>query len=445
MAKWGQIYLQKMKSVPFLLFLFAASPFCFADRSARADVSPGDVVDRTNWRAAEGLLPPSVLEWVKKGDYVIPIGKLDYEVGWEAEYLAASERNLGRFSLDGDGGIIDPASGRRPQYVYGFPFPRIDATDPRAAEKIMWNKWHTLYKGTQNNFPFKIFWVGRGGFEREISAEEYVYYYDGRIGGAVANPDRTESKEIARVVAPSYVDGITLLTWRFLDDRPDQVWAYLPALRRVRQATAANRSDGFVGSDFIPDDANIWFGKNQSFTWALIGEQDVLVPTPGPSPQKIRPGERWENGLEWITTADFPTAAYGFMQGSAWKGAPWAPVRHIWVKRPVWVIEGTPRDRYYSFGRHVFYVDRGNFEAWYKIVYDHQGEYRKTVYKDLAPAWNADGSRRFTALSFELASDEKTDHTCVSEAGSAQNLFRFNTNTVNESMFTAGALIRRGK
>jgi len=69
--------------VGLLLFSALRSPLL-------ADVQPGDRIDRTNWQRAEGLLPPSVLNWVKKGDYVLSIGKLDYEVAWEPEYLRAS-------------------------------------------------------------------------------------------------------------------------------------------------------------------------------------------------------------------------------------------------------------------------------------------------------------------------------------------------------------------
>ena len=126
-----------------------------------ADVEPGDRIDRTNWQKVEALLPLPVLNWVRRGDYELSIGKLDYEIAWEPEYVAASEANRGKFSLDAEGGIVDPQTGRRPDYIYGFPFPHVDPADPRAGEKILWNKWHALFKGTQNNFPFKIFWVGR--------------------------------------------------------------------------------------------------------------------------------------------------------------------------------------------------------------------------------------------------------------------------------------------
>lgn len=34
--------------------------------AARADVAPGDVIDKTNWEKAQGLLPEPVLDWVKK-------------------------------------------------------------------------------------------------------------------------------------------------------------------------------------------------------------------------------------------------------------------------------------------------------------------------------------------------------------------------------------------
>ena len=45
---------------------------------ARADVVPGDVIDKTNWEKAQGLLPEPVLDWVKKGDFILDIHALKY-------------------------------------------------------------------------------------------------------------------------------------------------------------------------------------------------------------------------------------------------------------------------------------------------------------------------------------------------------------------------------
>ena len=50
----------------------------------------------------------------------------------------------------------------------------------------------------------------------------------------------------------------------------------MPALRRVRAVSPANRSDGFLGSDMSQDDGPFFDGKPEDFTWTLKGEADQL-------------------------------------------------------------------------------------------------------------------------------------------------------------------------
>ena len=38
------------------------------------------MIDKTNWETAQGLLPEPVLEWVKKGDFVLNIDEPDFEL-----------------------------------------------------------------------------------------------------------------------------------------------------------------------------------------------------------------------------------------------------------------------------------------------------------------------------------------------------------------------------
>src|SRR5512139_379715 len=88
---------------------------------ARGDVVPGETIDKSNWQKAEGLLPAPVLNYVKKGDFILHIGKLNYDPGWGPEFQKASEANVGKYDIDEDGNIVDPKIGRRPDYIYGFP------------------------------------------------------------------------------------------------------------------------------------------------------------------------------------------------------------------------------------------------------------------------------------------------------------------------------------
>src|SRR5262249_430371 len=59
-------------------------------------------------------------------------------------------------------------------------------------------------------------------------------------------------------------------------DKRDSNWVYVPALRRVRAVSPANRSDGFLGSDMSQDDGPFFDGKPADFTWKLIGQKDML-------------------------------------------------------------------------------------------------------------------------------------------------------------------------
>ena len=44
-----------------------------------ADVVPGDIIDKTNYQKIETLVPDFILNWIKEGDLIIKIGKLDFD------------------------------------------------------------------------------------------------------------------------------------------------------------------------------------------------------------------------------------------------------------------------------------------------------------------------------------------------------------------------------
>lgn len=55
--------------------------------------------------------------------------------------------------------------------------------------------------------------------------------------------------------SPPDVKGTGFLSWSYVDeDKDDDQWLYLPALRKVRRIAASNKGDSFMGSDFTYDD-----------------------------------------------------------------------------------------------------------------------------------------------------------------------------------------------
>jgi hypothetical protein len=96
---------------------------------AGAQVKPGDVITPDNASKVEGLVSPGNFILVRQGMTmnIVPTGHLD----WPPPYKEATERYSPQVSLGSDGELKG--------YVAGLPFPLVDANDPNAATKIMWN------------------------------------------------------------------------------------------------------------------------------------------------------------------------------------------------------------------------------------------------------------------------------------------------------------------
>jgi uncharacterized protein DUF1329 len=393
--------------------------------------------------AGDAILP-SIRRWIERGDFTMRLGELRYAPRWDDDFMKASAANAGRYAVDARENVVDAKTGERPDFVFGLPFPTIDPANPNAGLEIMWNRWFTVYKRTAVSVPSHIHVLGRQGLVRDVEAVTTTVAYTGREGLPLSNPEQTEYREIVLQTAPSYVEGVATLTWRFRDERWDSLWVYVPLARRIRQATSANRSDALAGSDVTLDDALVWAGKNQSFDWKLVGSAEILVPAMSLDPQPLHAGERWENGTEWVTGDDFAGVRWGY-EVPGWTGAPWAPTNAAWVRRPVWIVEGRPRDRYYSYGRQLFYVDRDTFQAHVKVIDTPAGEYWKTVLADLGMACAPGNERCYPVVAMSLFVDDKNDRATATTVAGPGSVAYINSPRVRPEQFTLQGLLKKGK
>lgn len=381
---------------------------------ALCDVSPGDVIDSSNWQKLEGLVPDSVLNWVKKGDYILEIGKLNYDIAANhPDYiLEAMQTNVGKYGLDEDEGIVDLKTGKMPEYIIGYPFPEIDPNDPGAAAKIMHNNQYAQFFTGDVRLLLDIEWVGRGGFEREISGVGTQAAMTGWPGAQDRkNPDRMEKYFTTLITAPYDVAGTAVMTWRYLaGKKPDDSFGYIPAIRRVRRMSPANRSDSFVGSDLTMDDSNGYDGKVAAFEWKLLGQQEAIVPFFDSNPVTLVQNQEGE----WHTTRDVKETIYGYRK-DGWQGAPWAPTNDIWVKRPAYIIEIKSKDKYYNYGTCYLWVDRETNFCNYKVIYDRSGEYWRTLYAVDGGCMSKDKETKHIALTNQTIVCDRTDHATVHE------------------------------
>jgi len=94
------------------------------------------ILDSNNWQQGEGLLPPVVLERVKKGDYwykVLPVDPEAFKHNYSQKFWDASEANAGKFDLDPETcGLKDVKTGKPPVCYCGYPCPKMDPKEPLA-------------------------------------------------------------------------------------------------------------------------------------------------------------------------------------------------------------------------------------------------------------------------------------------------------------------------
>jgi len=339
---------------------------------------PGETLDKSNWQKAEGLLPPEILKHYREGGYINKI--VDWPIGaykTPTDFAAGTKSNEGRFEIGNLGQIIEKSTGKQQKYIIGFPFPTIDPNDPKAASKILWNFFYrTWYFGSSIN-ESQVNWISATKLQRRTDVQVSFRYYDGvPTDERAPNPQNFSVQFLTVVRSPADVNGTASLTWRYLDpDKRDSTWAFVPALRRVRAVSPANRSDGFLGSDMSEDDGPFFDGKPEDFTWTLKGETEQLRLV-DPLSLEGKCDAVWLDKGGW--RANWPDLPFIGYMSDKWTGVAWAPATGALAKRPHWVIEGTPKDRYYLYGKLDLYIDKITFQGSWVRKFGWQGELLNT-------------------------------------------------------------------
>jgi len=79
-------------------------------------------------------------------------------------------------------------------------------------------------------------------------------------------------KKLVRFLAPADVKGTGLLTFDY-EVKDDDIWLYMPALRKTRRIVSSEKSKSFMGSEFSY--ADMTPPTLDNFTFTLLGEEEV--------------------------------------------------------------------------------------------------------------------------------------------------------------------------
>ncbi|HXI54532.1 MAG TPA: outer membrane lipoprotein-sorting protein [Polyangia bacterium] len=175
----------------------------------------------------------------------------------------------------------------------GFVSTRVTAAEaPPSAREIM-VKVITARKLDGSEAQIKMTTIDDKGQTRERELTMATKLFDG---------GKTE-KRIYRFTAPADVQGTSILVFDY-QEKADDLWIYLPALRKTRRIVSAQRSQSFMGSEFTYGDLNI--PALGDFNYTLNKEETVdgeacWVVDLLPKTNEIADGEGYAKKTYWVS------------------------------------------------------------------------------------------------------------------------------------------------
>ena len=432
--------------------LFVSFALVLSRQDVRAELKDGEALTSENWQQADGLLPPEILDHYKRGDYTATVADTSLpkykSMAFPTEFKEATEANIGKYKLGPAGNILNTSDGSPAGFIMGAPFPKIDPKDPDAARKIVWNYYYNRWYDGNGHFFSQLAWLSRtAGLERNLTVDAYFLYYQGWAGAQkFDNPLNLLLQTKSVVVKPTDVNGTTTLGWRFRDaDKRDQNWAYVPALRRVRQVSPANRSDGVLGSDLAEDDGQYFDAKIEDFDFKLIGEQEMYGYVDGTSLDGLAELKPLDGGGYRFVFDERPWFVY---DKPGTPGVPWGPMQTRLVKGKYWVIEATPKDRYYLFGKIILRFNQETLRGSFASKYSWGDELLAAYQVQNGAYWSPDGGRSGLVAGkavYQVAENIKMDRATAVRFDRTEGTPADYQVPLDPSLFESNFLVQSGK
>ena len=346
------IVLSVLSSVPAFAVL-AASPesvravfFPYQDGlPQQPGIAPGMTIDRDNWQAAEAVLLPEILSLIQAGDFRIRI-QATTDLPVRTPYLEASLAHAQQARLTETGQVED--------YQAGRPFPVLDAADPQAGLKALWN---FRYRDLPQTLDIRAYVRGinsAGTIDRSNVGRMRMRFGMHRVGDEHNDPQWQEKgiymRATFRLIAPADQEGRMRIMTVFDDDsQPQEILSYNPLNRRIRKSHSnlLARMGGGRYDILMEEQPPLYFiGYLHEYEWTYLGERVLLLP--------------------------------GFLQadevsfGGKNNWYPEAP----WELRRVVAVESMPKAGH-PYGRRVFYLDVQTYALLAVLSYDADGQFAR--------------------------------------------------------------------
>jgi Protein of unknown function (DUF1329) len=272
---------------------------------AAADTIPvGTAITTANWGSYRQFMPDGMIAlfegkyfWKMPADVRMEVGPTVIHP-LPKNYLAATEKYAGGVKLVElpDGGLA------MQNYRGGIPFP--DPSDPHKGWKVLANVWYryiphlvvdTYGYGCAINGTGNINCQGYEAVKRQLS-------YSTDAGAPAENTGAGEVffTEWYMTVDPEQDKYTTILTVDYADlARPEELYVFLPSLRRFQPLSTAARCAPSQGMDATPEDFHNGFDSNMTELQVdYVGHKKILALVDPAPPQEAFP-KGYDMPLGW--------------------------------------------------------------------------------------------------------------------------------------------------
>jgi Protein of unknown function (DUF1329) len=357
----------RLPVLPLWFLLISSLGFANGLCAAESDLKPGDTIGPHNWQKVQGMVGENLLNRIKQG-YTFNI-KHGRSIGFPREYNAATARYFSEVKLGPHGELLN--------YVAGLPFPDVRFSDPQVGLKMAWNfYWRWIgddYRTGGGTAEGKIirYAIERNGSERRADVLHHTMKTRGRVTldsrPILTGYEHIDWMQLRADEYPRDTAGTTTLEIRYADPkREDDLYIYVPSIRRVRRAPPIQRCATIAPSEFNFDDINSFGGKITDFNYRFLGRFKML----GNFAQEQMPFRR--------------------------KIGDYLPLQESWEIVETYGLEITPKDPSYCYPRKLLYFDTENFEAVWTMIWDAKGNYWKEQFAFRSPVKLADGQFALT-------------------------------------------------
>ena len=338
--------------------IYAVPAFCQAGNapvSASNTIAPGTQINLGNWRNYQDFMPDGMVALFQGQYYWKMPADVQMEVGptvihpLPKTYLDATEKYSSQVKV-----IELPDGGLTLQgYQGGKPFP--NPSEPHKGWKILANVWYRylphLLVDTYGTGCYQDSFGSVNCSVDQIVYRQLSYNTDSGIPASIPGAEGKFYTEWVMTIEPEQQRYNASLTISYADPaKPEDVYVFIPSLRRYQPVSAAARCAESGGSDATADDYRFGFDSNLTQVKAdYTGAKKILA----------------------LLDIGIPDTRYpdGYDMPLGWPKPSWGK----WQVRDVDVISVSKipsQAAGYCYGKRVMYVDRAFSAPVWEDLYD---------------------------------------------------------------------------